>query len=50
MEAGVQVGKRKRNRYTPEFKAETVRLMRSSEKPIAELAKDLGLRILIETT
>jgi len=43
MEPSVQVAKRKRNRYTAEFKAEAVRMMRASGKPTAELAKDLGL-------
>lgn len=43
MEPSVHVGKRKRNRYTAEFKAEAVRMMRASGKPTAELAKDLGL-------
>lgn len=43
MATGVQLGKKKRNRYTPEFKAEAVRLMKSSGKPLAELAKNFGL-------
>lgn len=43
MEPSVQVGKKKRNRYTPEFKAEAVRMMRSSDKSVAELAEDLGI-------
>ncbi|NRA35421.1 MAG: transposase, partial [Polyangiaceae bacterium] len=29
--------------FTPEFKAEAVELMRSSDKPIAQLAEDLGI-------
>jgi transposase len=29
--------------YPPEFKAEAVKLARSSEKPLSELARDLGV-------
>lgn len=32
-----------RKRYTEDFKREAVRLMESSEKPIAEIARDLGI-------
>jgi transposase len=32
-----------RRKYTDEFKREAVRLMESSGKPIAELARDLGI-------
>jgi transposase len=32
-----------RRKYTEEFKREAVRLMESSGKPIAELARDLGV-------
>ncbi|HET9627511.1 MAG TPA: transposase, partial [Kofleriaceae bacterium] len=35
--------KRKRRKFTPEFKAETVRLVRESNKTIAEIARDLEL-------
>ena len=35
--------KRKRRKFTPEFKADTVRLVRESEKSIAEIARDLDL-------
>lgn len=35
--------KRKRRRFTPEFKAETVRLIRDSGRSIGEVAKDLDL-------
>ena len=35
--------KRKRRRFTPEFKADTVRLIRESDKSIREVCKDLGL-------
>ncbi len=34
---------RTRPPYPPEFKAEAVKLARSSEKPISELARDLGV-------
>ena len=32
-----------RRKYTEEFKREAVRLMESSGKPIAEIARDLGI-------
>ena len=32
-----------RKRYTEDFKREAVRLMESSGKPIAEIARDLGI-------
>jgi len=35
--------KRKRRKFTPEFKADTVRLVRQSGKSIAEVARDLDL-------
>ena len=35
--------KRKRRKFTPEFKADTVRLVRQSGKTIAEIARDLKL-------
>lgn len=34
---------RTRPPYPPEFRAEAVKLARSSEKPISELARDLGV-------
>jgi transposase len=34
---------RSRPLYPPEFKAEAVKLARSSEKPLSELARDLGV-------
>lgn len=34
---------RTRPLYPPEFKAEAVKLARSSEKPLSELARDLGV-------
>jgi transposase-like protein len=39
----VHMTKRKRRKFTPEFKAETVRLVRESNKTIAEIARDLEL-------
>ena len=35
--------KRKRRKFTPEFKADTVRLVRESTKSVAEIARDLDL-------
>lgn len=35
--------RRKRRRFTPEFKADTVRLIRESGKSIGQVCKDLGL-------
>jgi transposase len=32
-----------RRRYTEEFKAEAVRLIRDSERPVAQVARDLGV-------
>ncbi|RMG95073.1 MAG: IS3 family transposase, partial [Deltaproteobacteria bacterium] len=32
-----------RKRYSSEFKAEAVRLMQTSDKPVAEIAEDLGI-------
>jgi len=37
------VAKRKRRRFTPEFKAETVRLVREGSRSIGEVARDLDL-------
>ena len=34
---------RSRPLYPPEFKAEALKLARSSEKPLSELARDLGV-------
>jgi transposase len=36
---------RTRPLYPPEFKAEALKLARSSEKPLSELARDLGVSI-----
>jgi transposase len=35
---------RQRRAYTHEFKSEAVRLMRESGKPIAQIARELGIR------
>jgi len=37
------MAKRKRRKFTPEFKAETVRLIRESGRSIGEVAKDMDL-------
>jgi transposase len=37
------MAKRQRRRFTKEFKAETVRLVRESGKPIAQVVRDLDL-------
>jgi len=34
----------KRKKFTPEFKREAVRLMESSSKPAADVARELGVR------
>ena len=35
---------KKRRRFTAEFKAESVRLIQHSGKPVAQIARELGLR------
>jgi transposase len=40
---GVLMAKRKRRSFTPEFKAETVRLVLDGGRSIAEVARDLDL-------
>ncbi len=35
--------KRKRRRFTPEFKREAVKLIRTSDRPIAELCQEMDL-------
>ena len=35
--------RQKRARYTPEFRAEAVRLARSSSEPLSRIARDLGV-------
>ena len=42
MQPGPEMTKH-RKRYSPEFKAEAVRLMQTSDKPVAEIAEDLGV-------
>ena len=37
------MGRARRNRYSPEFKAEAVRLVRSSSDPLTKVARDLGV-------
>ncbi len=33
----------RKRKYTPEFRAEAVKLVRTSEKPLGHVAKDLGI-------
>ena len=37
------MGKRKRRKFTDEFKAEAVRLVRETEKSVGQIARDLDL-------
>jgi len=37
------MGRPRRNRYSAEFKAEAIRLVRSSADPLAKVARDLGV-------
>ena len=37
------MGRPRRIRYTPEFKAEAVRLVQTTDRPINEIAKSLGV-------
>jgi transposase-like protein len=37
------MGRPRRIRYTPEFKAEAVRLVPTTDRPINEIAKSLGV-------
>jgi transposase len=37
------MGRPRRNRYSAEFRAEAVRLVRSSADPLAKIARDLGV-------
>ncbi len=37
------MGRVRRNRYGAEFKAEAIRLVRSSSDPLAKVARDLGV-------
>ena len=37
------MGRARRNRYSAEFKAEAIRLVRSSSDPLASVARDLGV-------
>jgi len=36
---------RKYQRYTQEFKLEAIRLMSEAEKPVAQIARQLGIRV-----
>ena len=37
------MGRPRRTRYSPEFRVEAVRLVRSSSDPLAKVARDLGV-------
>ena len=37
------MGRARRNRYSAEFKAEAVRLVRASSDPLAKVARDVGV-------
>jgi transposase len=37
------MGRPRRNRYTPEFRVEAIRLVRSSTDSLAKVARDLGV-------
>lgn len=37
------MGRPRRNRYSPEFRSEAIRLVRSSTDPLAKVARDLGV-------
>jgi transposase len=37
------MGRPPRNRYSPEFRVEAIRLVRSSSDPLAKVARDLGV-------
>jgi transposase-like protein len=39
----VHMGRRKRRKFTPEFKTETVRLVQAGSRSIGEIARDLDL-------
>src|SRR5262245_37663369 len=39
------MGRQKRRRFSREFKAEAVRLVTTTDEPIAKLARDLGVHV-----
>ena len=39
------MGRRRRIRYSPEFKAEAVRIVQTTETPIKEIARNLGVTV-----
>jgi len=41
--ARTEVTKRKRNRYSEEFKAEAVEVLRRESRPVAQVAAELGI-------
>ena len=39
------MGRRRRPTYSPEFKAEAIRLLRTSADPVKKVARDLGVSV-----
>lgn len=39
------MGRRRRPTYSPEFKAEAIRLLRTSAEPVKKIARDLGVSV-----
>ena len=39
------MSRKKYQRYTPEFKREAIRLAEESEKPVTQVARELGVRV-----
>jgi transposase len=39
------MGRRRRPTYSPEFKAEAIRLLRTSSDPVKKIARDLGVSV-----
>jgi transposase len=39
------MGRRRRPTYSPEFKAEAIRVMRTSSDPVTKIARDLGVSV-----
>jgi transposase len=37
------MGRRQRHRYSPEFKAEALRLLAETDEPVKKIARDLGV-------
>jgi len=39
------MGRQKHRRFSPEFKAEAVRLVRETDEPVSQIARDLGINV-----